>query len=167
MMLHSLAPGNDLQCPCAWKRTIGRQLVKIRFTRERLLEQGHVAAARDLDRTEAAQMLGDILRVEQFEPAHDQARHQMHKRYLGRIADAVKHALAEKRPAQIDAVESTGQIVILPDLDTVRVSELVQADVKVSNPFVDPGVVASFLWRSATGDDRFESLVDRDRKGIG
>ena len=94
-------------------------LQKSALAPDRLVEQRGVAAARNLDRAEAAQMLGDILRVEQFEAARDQPRHQMHQRHLRGVAGAVEHALAEEGAAEADAVEPADEVAILPDLDAV------------------------------------------------
>ena len=100
-------------------RPIDRQSAEIRLARDRLVEQRAIAPPRDFDGAEAAQMLGHILRVEQFKAAGDQPRHQMHQRDLRGVAGAVKHALAEEGAAEADAVESADQIVVLPDLDAV------------------------------------------------
>src|SRR6185437_5364213 len=102
-----------------------------------------IAAARDFNGAERLQMLGDILGVEQLEAARDQPRHQMYQRDLGGIADAVKHAFAEKCPAEIDAVEPAGEIAVLPDLDAVAMAERMQPAIEVADALVDPGVFAA------------------------
>ena len=112
-------------------------------------------------------MLGHVLRVEQFEPARDQPRHQMHQRHLGGVAGPMKHALPEERPAQADAIQSADQIVVLPDLDAVCVSEFMQPDVEIADPFVDPGILAPGLRRGTTGDDCLEGSVGGDRESVG
>jgi hypothetical protein len=99
--------------------SIGGSLPKSRFAPSALSSSAGVAPPRDLDRAEAAQMLGDVLGVEQFEAAGDQPRHQMHQRHLRGVAGAVEHALAEEGAAQADAVEAADEIVALPDLDAV------------------------------------------------
>src|SRR3982074_3051099 len=96
-------------------------------------------------------MVGHILCVEQFEAARDQPCHQMHQRHFRGIANAVKHTLAEEGAAQADAVEPADKIVILPDLDTVSVSEFVEPDIEIANALVDPGIVAARLRRGAPG----------------
>src|SRR5689334_15447573 len=78
-------------------------------------------------------MLGDILGVEQLESTGDQSRHQMHQRHFRSVADAVKHALAEKGAAETDAIEPAGEIAVLPDLDAVAMAELVQAEIEVAD----------------------------------
>ena len=79
----------------------------------------------------------------------------------------MKHALAEEGAAQADAIEPADEVVILPDLDAVGVSEFVQPDIEIADALVDPGVVAARLRRRAAGDDRLERAVDGDREGVG
>ena len=112
-------------------------------------------------------MRGDILGVEQFEAARDQPSHQMHQRHLGGVAGGVKHALAEEGAAEADAIQPANQLVIVPGLDAVGVANPVQPDIKIPDPLVDPGVVAAGLRCGATGYDRLEGGVDRDRESVG
>ena len=126
-----------------------------------------IAAPRNFDRAEAAQMFGDILGVEQLEPACDQPRHQMHQRHFRRVAGAMEHALAEEGPPQADTIEAADEIAVLPDLDAVAVPELVEPDIEIADALVDPGVVAARLRRRAARDDRLEGGVDGHAEGIG
>src|SRR5258708_10919300 len=112
-------------------------------------------------------MLGDILRVEQFEAARDQPRHQMHQRHFRSVAGAMEHALAEKGAAEVDAIEPADQLVSLPDFDTVAMPEFVQPDIEIADALVDPGVVAPWLRRRAAGYHGLESPVDGDSEGVG
>ena len=123
-----------------------------RLARDRLVEQRAVAPPRDLDRAKTAQMLGDILGVEQLEAARDQPRHQMHQRHLRGVAGAMEHALAEEGAPEADAIQPADQIAVLPDLDAVAVAELVQSDIEIADAPVDPGVLAACLRRGAAGD---------------
>ena len=125
------------------------------------VQQRRIAAARDLDRTEAAQMLGHVLGVEQFEASGDQPRHQMHQRHLRGVAGPVEHALAEEGASQADAIEAADKVIVLPDLDAVSVTEFMQSDVKIADPLVDPGVVAAGLGRCAAGDHGLEGGIRR------
>src|SRR3954451_23756280 len=109
-------------------------------------------------------MLGYILGIQQFEPACDQPRHQMHQRHLGGVAGSVKHALAEKRTPETDAVEAADEIVVLPDLDAVSVSEFMQSNIEIANAFVDPRVASARLRRGAARDNRLESGIHGDSK---
>ena len=131
-----------------------------------LVEQQAIAAPRNFDRAEAAQMLGDILGVEQVEPARDQPRHQMHQRHFRRVAGTVKHAFAEEGASQADAVEAACEVAVLPDLDAVAVPELVEPDIEIADALVDPGVVAARLRRRAARDDRLEGGIDGNAEGV-
>ena len=111
-------------------------------------------------------MFGDILGVEQFEPARDQPRHQMHQRHFRRVAGAMEHALAEEGPSQADAVEAACEVAVLPDLDAVAVPELVEPEIEIADTLVDPGVVAAGLRRRAARDDRLEGGIDGHAEGV-
>src|SRR6201999_4155388 len=93
-------------------------------------------------------------------------RHQMHQRHLRGVADAVEHALAEKGAAKVYAVQSAGEIPILPDLDAVAVTERMQPGIEVANAPVDPGILAACGGRCAAGHDGLERRVDGDRETI-
>src|SRR5215470_9247540 len=104
-------------------RLIGRQSQEVRgLAGERLVEQGGVAPPRDLDGAKTLQMLRDVLRVEQLEPALDQPGHQMNQRDLRGIAGAVEHALAEEGAPEAHTIEAADQIIVLPDLDAVAMA---------------------------------------------
>ena len=82
-----------------------RQRAKICLADQRRIEQLVVRGPRHLDGAESAQMLGDELGIEQAVMSGFEPRHQMHERDLGGITLAMKHALAEKRASQADAVK--------------------------------------------------------------
>ncbi len=79
----------------------------------------------------------------------------------------MKHALAEEGAAEADAVEPADEVVIVPDLHAMGMSEFVQPDVEIADALVDPGVLAARLRCGAAGDDSFESGVDGDGEGVG
>src|SRR6185437_2697629 len=163
-----VARRDDLERLGTGDRAVGRQPLEGRgVARDRLVEQHGVAPPRHFDRAKRLQMLGDVLRIEQFEAAGDQPGHEVHQCHLRGVADAVKHALAEKGAAEIDAVESTGEIAVLPDLDAMAMAEPMESLVEVADALVDPGVLAAGRRRSAAGHHRLEGLVDRDREGVG
>jgi hypothetical protein len=81
---------------------------------QRLGEVLAIDVARDLDRAEALEMLGDELGIEQREATALQARHQMHQGHLAGVGLAAEHALAEERPAERDAIEAADQLAIQP-----------------------------------------------------
>src|SRR5258706_8032118 len=66
------------QRPRAADRPIEPQFPEIRLASDRLVEQRGIAPSPDLDRAKAAQVLGHILRVEQFDAARNQPPHQVH-----------------------------------------------------------------------------------------
>ena len=111
-------------------------------------------------------MFGHILRVEQLEPAGNEAGNQMHERHLRGVAGAVKHAFAEEGAAEIDAVKAADQIVTLPYLDAVGVAQVVQPEIEIADALVDPGVVAARLRRGAAGDHGLEGAVHGHRERV-
>ena len=68
-------------------------------------------------------MAGDELRVEQVEAAIFEPRDEIDERDLARVARLGEHALAEKRPAEMHAIEAADQLVPLPDLDRMAMTE--------------------------------------------
>src|SRR5258708_19703759 len=114
MTMRSPARRDYPQRPRATDRPIERQFPEIRLASDRLVEQRGIAPPRDLDRAKAAQVLGHILRVEQFEAARDQPRHQVHQRDLRAIAAPFKHPLPEAYATQAHAADPPDQIVTFP-----------------------------------------------------
>src|SRR5450756_1498406 len=87
----SLPAGDDVKRLGAADGPIDRQFAKIRFPPDRLVEQRGIAAARDLERAETAQMLGHILRIEQLEAARDASKVALVHLVARLIAGAVEH----------------------------------------------------------------------------
>jgi len=83
-------------------------------------------------------MPGDELRVEQGESSIPQSRHQIDQSDLAGVARARKHALAEKRATEMDAVQSAGEHAVLPYLHRVAMTEREQLAVQASDAPVDP-----------------------------
>src|SRR5262249_6252701 len=153
----SAARCDDGERFAAGDRQIDGQSCKIpRSARERALKQHGVAAAWDLDGAKTPQMLGNVLRVEQFEAAGDQPRHKMHERHLRGVAHAVEHALSEEGASKPHAVESADQSTVLPDFAAVSVAERMQSAIEVADALVDPGVLAPGLGCGAACNDRVE-----------
>src|SRR6266516_5304990 len=73
--------------------------------RQRFGEQVEVILLRNLERAELLQVRSRPLRVQQREAPGPQPLHKRHKRHLRGIRGPVKHALPEKRPADMDAVK--------------------------------------------------------------
>ncbi len=86
-----------------------------------------IAPLRHLDCAERLQVLGDILRVEQAIAAGLEPRDQMHQRDLGRVARAMKHALAEECAAERDTVKAADKFVAVIDFDGVAMTALDRA----------------------------------------
>src|SRR3974377_369598 len=82
---------------------------KIGFARERVFEQAVIAPFRYLNCAQGAQMLCNVLRIEQPVTAGAQPRDQMHQRDFRGVAGAVKHALPEEGAAKRYAVESADE----------------------------------------------------------
>src|ERR1700682_1068706 len=112
--MKSAAGGSNRKRLRAADRAIDRQFAKIRLALDRPVEQRRVAPPRNLERAKTAQMLGDILGVEQLESAGDQPRHQMHQRHLRGVAGAMKHAFAEEGAAEANPIKPADKVVMLP-----------------------------------------------------
>src|SRR3954453_19907340 len=97
-------------------------------------------------------MLGHELAVEQSEIAGLEASDQPRQRYLRGIGHAAEHALAEERPAELDAIEPADQLALLPfgvpRLDRMGMARAVEREHRM----LELGVVPRFLARGAGGD---------------
>ena len=111
-------------------------------------------------------MFGDILRVEQFEAARNQPRHQMHQCHLRGVTGVVKHALAEEGAAEADPIEPADEVVRAPNFDAMTVAEFMQSAIEITNALVDPGVLPARLRRGTTRYHRLERGIDRDGECI-
>ena len=84
------------------------------------------------------------------------ARDQPGKRDLRRIGRAAEHAFAEEGAAELHAVETADESLVLPHLDRMGVARAVEREHRAFELGVDPGLLAV----GAGGDDARES---RDR----
>src|ERR1041384_1847951 len=109
-------------------------------------------------------MVGQKLGVEQAVSAGLESRAEMHQRALRGVARAVKHALAEERATQVDAVKTTDERRAVIDLDRVAVADLEQAAIERADLGVDPGAGAARPRRRAAVDDRIEVAIAGDRE---
>ena len=98
---------------------------------------------------ESAQMVGHKSGVEQDEASRDQSGDQMHQRDLRRVPHDMEHALPKERAAEPDAIEAAREMVILRTSTLLTMAEFVQTYIEFANTTVDPGIVASRLWRGA------------------
>lgn len=87
-------------------------------------------------------MSGDELGVEQGEAAIFQPRHEIDECDFARIAHAGEHALAEEGAAKMNAVESAGELAVLPHFNGVAVAEREQLPIEVPDAPIDPGRAA-------------------------
>src|SRR5262249_54198451 len=99
---------------------------KIGLAGQRVLQQAVIAPLRDFDCTEGPQMLGHILRVEQAIAASPEASNEMDQRYLGSVAGAMKHALAEESATKRHAIKPADQRLAVVDFDGMTMSPLEQ-----------------------------------------
>src|SRR5438552_1109739 len=79
----------------------------------------------------------------------------------------MKHAFAEEGPPQTHTIEAADQVAVLPHLDAVAMTHIVQAGVEITDALVDPCVVAARLRRGTAVDDRLEGGVDAHGEGVG
>src|SRR2546430_2453212 len=76
------------------------------------------------------------------------------------VAHAVEHAFAEERGAEAYAVESAGQLIVMPGFDTVGEAHVVKADVCAHQAIADPRPIRTGL---GTGSHRrFKIIVEAD-----
>ena len=111
-------------------------------------------------------MTGDELAVEQGKAAHLQPRDEMGEGNLGGVARPAEHALAEEGAAQRDAIEATGQPVIVPHLDRMGMAAAVECEAGGLDLAIDPGLRPIVRGLCAGGDDVAEGLVDRYPKMV-
>ena len=101
-----------------------------------------------------------ILRVEQHEPSFAKALDEVYEGHLGRIAHAVEHRFAEECAAQSNAVQSAGQLPLVPAFDAMRESRTEEPCVRANDLSRDPGGIAI----SAGLDDLFKTRIHRHVK---
>ena len=122
---------------------------------ERRRQQRHIGFARNADRAQRGEVVGHELAIEQREIAAFEARHEPCQRDLGGVTPAAEHALAEKGPAELHAVNPADEIGVLPHLDRMGVARAVERQHCPLDLGVDPGFVAI----GAAGDDSREIAV--------
>ena len=76
------------------------------------------------------------------EAADLQARDEPGKRDFRRIGHPAEHAFAEKRPAELHAVESADQLGAVPDFDRMGVARRMKRQHRAFDVGVDPGLLA-------------------------
>ena len=81
---------------------------------------------------------------------------------LGGIGFHTEHGLATKQSAHRDTIKAADQLVVMPNLDTVRMTLFVQGAVAGHDVMADPGVISIGTRCGAMLDDRSKSLIDRN-----
>jgi hypothetical protein len=112
----------------------------------------------DFDRSQAAQMVGHELAVEQPIASDPEARDQPGQSDLRGVLANREHALAEEGRAEIDPVKAADQLAFLPAFDRMGVASLVELIVGHFDLGIDPGLVAL----GAAANDVGESGVAAD-----
>src|ERR1700722_3378060 len=79
----------------------------------------------------------------------------------------MKHALAEERPAEADAVEAADQRLAVINLDAMAVAALVELAIEIANTDVDPGSAAARHRFGAAVDDCVEIAIGDHREPVG
>src|SRR3984893_10781908 len=144
-----------------------RPAPKIALVRRRIREAAPVDFLRHFDRAERRKMRGHELRVEQAEPALRQTGDEMRQGDFRGAGPAVKHTFAEKRRAEVDAVEPANKRAIRPALHGVDPAGIEELAIEKSNPAVDPCLFASSMGDGASVDHGIEIAIDSDLETIG
>src|ERR1043165_1835898 len=105
-------------------------------------QQMDIIGTRDLQGAELFQMRRDPLGIEENKLPFPEPFHQREEGNFRRVADVVKHRLAEKRTADRESVKTTGKLALLPRFDGMRMSKAMEAGITFNDLAVDPGFVA-------------------------
>src|SRR3984893_600397 len=140
---------------------------KIALLRHRIRKSSPVGFLRHFDRAERSKMRRHELRVEQAEPAFRQTRDEMRQGDFRGAGLAVKHAFAEKRRAEVDAVEPANKRAIRPALHGVAPAGIEELAIEQPNPAIDPCLFASSMGGGASVDHGIEIAIDSDFETIG
>ncbi len=134
-----------------------RQLRKV----DRLAEQVMVARPADRDCAQAGKVRGEPLDVEQLPASRSHGLDQGDESDLGGVALAVEHRLPREEPADRHPVEPSSQFTVgRPGLHALRPTELVEAEVGVPHPSVDPPTRPG--WVGAACHDVVEGRAEAD-----
>ena len=110
-----------------------------------------VGSARDpqLAATQAAQMLGADLRIEQREADSGEATAEREQGKLGSMVAPTEHRLAKEHAANGNAVNATDQLATIADFQRVCMAKFVQVAIRREHFRGDPGAVAAVARLSA------------------
>jgi hypothetical protein len=118
-----------------------------------------ICVARNFLDPELHQVFVDELRIQQFITLVPQPCHQINQRDLAGIGRGRKHAFAEKRAADGNAIDAAHQIIAAPRFDAMRKTGFMQLRIKVDDFIVDPCVFARV---GAAGHDGTKRMVESD-----
>jgi len=102
------------------------------------------------------------LDIEQREPAPPQSLDEVNQPHLRCVPTAVEHGFAGKIATQRNAIDSTHELTLLPNLDTVCMSEIVKPPISRCQAGRDPSAWVWVTRFAATGNDRCKVGVERD-----
>src|SRR5579859_6000525 len=108
--------------------------------------------ARELAGAETFEVGARDLAVDELDVAFAALFDQPYQRHLGSIPLLAPHRLAEKHPAELDAVKAADQALLPVGLDRMRESEPMQLLVGFDHLEVEPGFGARAARRGAGAD---------------
>ena len=106
------------------------------------IEKMEVLGARNFDCPEFSEVRREPLGVEKDEFTGAEVFDEPEEGDLRGVADVVKHRFAEEGAADRDAVETAGELALLPRLNRVSMAKLMEARVAFEDLFIDPGLGA-------------------------
>jgi len=92
----------------------------------------------DFDGTQTGKMRGQELGIKQLKPSGLQSMDQKGQGGFGGVGGPRKHALAEKRRANHNAINPANQLVAVPDFNRMRMTQGVQVAVGRRDFGIDP-----------------------------
>jgi hypothetical protein len=120
----------------------------------------------DFDGTEACQMVGHELAIEQHKSAELHPRYQPRQGDLRRIGRAAEHALAKECAAHRQPVKPANQLFAEPALDAVHMAHGVQHTKCVFDLGIDPCLAPVVALGGTSRDNPSEYGVCRDAKAL-
>jgi len=111
--------------------------------------------------TEALQVLGFLLAVNEGDAEFLQGLHEKDKSQFGSVFPGCKHAFAEKHVAQREAIKPAHQLSFEKSLCAVRKAQVVQVYIGFLHFQSQPAAVLTRPWHSGAGaDDVLKAGVD-------
>ena len=88
-----------------------------------------------------------------------------HHGQFGAIVDAAEHGFTTKESAQGEAIETCLQLIILPDLDGVGMTEAMKAPIGVDHGGTYPGAAGGATGGGAGCNDVIKGAIDVNLEG--